>query len=156
MPRGPVPKDPDKRLRRNAPTFEQVELGGEPVAGAPPLPGRSKFLRQTRAWYEVWASSSQASQFLSTDWQRLHMLAPTVNDYYGTTDPAMRARLFKIIEESERRLGATAYDRMALRWRGRAAPAASAEEPAGGGEPARPAPRAGEDPRLRVVGGGKA
>ena len=145
--RGPAPKDPAKRERRNAEPVTQ--LTGDAKVAAPKLPGANKFLAATRAWYATWCSSLQAAQFLATDWQRLHMLAPLVDRYFREPDP----RLLGEIRLNEQKLGATAEDRLRLRWHLREA---EREEERTQKKGARKSSRRRADPRLKLVEGGGA
>lgn len=140
---GPAPKPADKRARRNAPTFESTELvGGK--AKPPALPGRSKLSAPTRRWWDTWVRSPQAAQFLSTDWQRLLMLVPIVEDYFGGEFKHLAE-----IRQNEAKLGATPEDRLRLRWRMREA--ANEEERAEKKAAAAKPSRGRRDPRLSLV-----
>lgn len=108
---GPPPKDPSQRRRRNADTIERKRLDDQPRSH-PPLPGADNYLPQTISWYETWANSPQASRFLATDWQRLHMLAPLVDAYWMQPDKQIMSE----IRLNEASLGATEADRLRLRW----------------------------------------
>jgi hypothetical protein len=148
---GPSPKEGGKRERRNEPTFPAVELsiGAGGKVKAPVLPRARKYLPATRAWYTTWSRSPQASQFTTTDWLRLHMLAELVDAYFR--EPS--ARVLAEIRLNEAKLGATAEDRLRLRWR--MAENIGAEErgekAAGGTKKRRKS-----DPRLKLVRGGQA
>jgi hypothetical protein len=144
--RGPAPKEPDKRERRNA-DVAVTELDAESAVEAPELPGAAGFRDETRAWYAVWASSPQAAQFLGTDWQRLHMLAHLVDAYFKS--PSKEA--LGEIRLNEAKLGGTPEDRLRLRWR--MADNAGAEERAARQGAARPTARRRTDPRLKLVEG---
>lgn len=90
-----------------------MELDAQ-VVGPPPLPtapNGQPWPEVVQSWYSVWASSPQASQFLATDWQRLHMIAPLILEYYGSFDRAV----FIEIRLNESLLGATVVDRQRLR-----------------------------------------
>jgi hypothetical protein len=150
--RGPAPKDPAKRQRRNKPPEVEV-LPEAPKVDAPRLPakpGGGRWLTATRRWYKTWCESPQAAGFGQTDWARLHMLAPLVDAYW-------RGDLAKMgeIRQNESKLGATVADRQRLRWQLPSAHRVD-EEPEGPAErtPAptqRRRPRGGRDPRLRAV-----
>jgi hypothetical protein len=115
-------------------------LGGGGHSAAPPPLG-SGYSERTRAWYATWAKSEQASEFSPTDWQRLHMLAPLVELYFTSPSKDLMAE----IRQNESKLGATAEDRLRLRWRiGGDAPDDRTEPAAGS--------RARRDPRLDLVG----
>lgn len=110
--RGPAPKPADKRARRNAGKAELEISSQARPANPPPLPGEANYLEETLAWYQTWATSPQATQFTATDWQRLHMLAPIVDDYFREPD----SKLLAEIRLNEERLGATPSDRQRLAW----------------------------------------
>lgn len=141
--RGPAPKDPAKRLRRNADDVPASELEARPVA-APKLPGSSRLLPATRAWYRVWSTSPQAQLFIATDWQRLHQLALLVDAYYREPSKELMAE----IRLNEAKLGATPEDRLRLRWRLAQQADDGGEQETSGQAPAKSRRR---DPRLSVV-----
>lgn len=144
--RGPTPKDPDKRQRRNATQeLTELQLGGSSVK-APALPGAKKFLKATRDWYAIWASSPQASQFTMPSWQRLWMLAPLVDQYFRAPDKTLLAE----IRLNEKELGATPEAMQRLRWR---PPARAAGQQEGASNTTARRRRRG-DPRLKLVQGG--
>ncbi|MGW6913721.1 phage terminase small subunit [Kitasatospora sp. NPDC054939] len=110
---GPVPKDPSQRRRRNAdPAAGAVLPAAGPDGPTPALPGGHDYDSRTLEWYETWRSSPQAATFLATDWQRLHMLAQLVEQYW--TEP--KKELLSEIRLNEAALGGTAADRARLRW----------------------------------------
>lgn len=66
--RGPAPKDPDKRRRRNAdPVGTTALVEAEDVRG-PDLPGGIEWPLPTLAWWETWRRSPQSQAFTQTDW----------------------------------------------------------------------------------------
>lgn len=75
--RGPAPKDPTKRRRRNAADPETVIVPDDEIRG-PELPdgvlGSDKdgndyeWHPMTVAWWQTWRESPQASTFTATDW----------------------------------------------------------------------------------------
>lgn len=149
MAKGVPPKPPEKRARRNA-EVPMVELGDAP-ARPPNLPNASKFSARTRAWYAVWKNSRQAGQFVDTDWQRLHMLAYVVEQYFASPNPSTLAE----IRREEAAFGATPEDRLRLRWRFAANRTAEERaEPKPDAPPENPSNR-GRDPRLALVRGGR-
>ena len=110
---GPLPKDASQRRRRNADAVATTVLPAEgPTGKTPELPGGHDYDSRTLAWYETWRSSPQAATFLPTDWQRLHMLAELVQQYWE--EP--RKDLLAEIRLNETALGGTAADRVRLRW----------------------------------------
>jgi hypothetical protein len=145
---GPKPKEAEKRARRNAPAFPEVELPAGAAIAAPKLPNARRFLAATRAWYATWASSPQAAQFTATDWQRLHMLAHLVDAYHR--EPC--ARDLAEIRLNEAKLGATAEDRLRLRWRLAEQKGAEERDERAAASTKRPSRRRG-DPRLKLVKG---
>ena len=141
---GPPPKDPSQRRRRNADPIPRKTLS-EPPAEYPPLPNATGYLPQTRKWYRTWATSPQAARFQATDWQRLAMLAPLVDQFH--TDP--KASLFEVIARAESGLGATEADRLRLRWDVQE-PKAKQKPPASAGDSER------QDQVMRLITGGAA
>jgi hypothetical protein len=105
---GPPPSE--SKRRRNKDEFEDhaVTVATDDVADSPELPGADEYSARTRAWYETWRRAPQASIFTVTDWQRLHMLAPLVEEYWR--EP--RKELLSEIRLNESLLGATHVDRM--------------------------------------------
>jgi hypothetical protein len=99
-----------------------------PKLGGTPLPA-------TMSWYETWTKSPQARYFLATDWQRLAMLAPLVDEYF--TDPSVK--VMAELRQHEASLGATVTDRLRLNMQLDAEPAAAAK------------PRSSRDRNLTVV-----
>ena len=71
--RGPAPKDPEKRRRRNAdPVPATVIIEDAPHAVEPPeLPGEIEWPVVTLAWWATWRNSPQARTFTATDWDFL-------------------------------------------------------------------------------------
>lgn len=161
---GVAPKDPDKRVRRNA--VETVELPAKGFRGkAPALPRtyqqrhwdqdargyvetKVAFLAESKQWYATWRSSPQANRFTSTDWQHLRMLTVLVDRFWrGDHSVLSELRL------NGANIGQTAGDRQRLHWRvvdqpGKAVPAG--EDPTEA-KRARAGSRQRKDPRLRVV-----
>jgi hypothetical protein len=110
---GPLPKDPSQRRRRNADTVPTRVLPADgPTGPTPVLPGGHDYDSRTLAWYETWRTSPQADAFLPTDWQRLHMLAVLVEEYWA--EP--KKELLSEIRLNEAALGGTAADRIRMRW----------------------------------------
>lgn len=147
--RGPAPKDPDKLERRNA-QLPMTELG-EPVANAPELPDADDYSESTRTWYETWCASPQAAQFGSTEWQRLHMLAPMVEAYFGGD-----LKWLSEIRLNEAKLGATPEDRLRLRWRMAEQKREEDRAEKAAGKSGKTKTRRRADPRLKLVEGGSA
>jgi hypothetical protein len=108
----------------------------ESPATARELPAANTYSERTRRWWATWASSPQASKFHETDWQRLEMLAPLVDLYFGNPDRQLMAE----IRQNEAKLGATPEDRERLRWKIEEPQVPSADEPA------RKSSRARKDP----------
>ena len=69
--RGPAPKDPEKRRRRNADEVPTTVLSDDEEVRGPELPGGIKWPMPTLAWWETWRTSPQASSFTQTDWDFL-------------------------------------------------------------------------------------
>lgn len=145
--RGPAPKDPTQRRRRNKDQHAELPADGELRGPELPATYRShdgenaltvRYLAPTRAWWDTWRASPQAAQFSGTDWQRLLMLAPLVDAYLRV--PTVKGHTE--IRLAESLFGATVVDRMRLRW--------ELERP----EPeTQPATRASRYQHLQVVDG---
>jgi hypothetical protein len=103
--RGALPKEPSARRRRNKPTETKSRLDGSPV---PPPEFPEGYQRKTQQWWQTWTGSPQGETFLATDWQRLLMLAPLVDQYW--LEPSVQ--LMGEIRLNEQRLGATVSDRL--------------------------------------------
>lgn len=68
--RGPAPKNPDERRRRNAaPAVTVVSADGQ--EHGPELPESFEWPPQTVAWWKTWRMSPQAQKFTDTDWSFL-------------------------------------------------------------------------------------
>lgn len=79
--RGPAPKDPATRARRNADAMGMRVLTAEPMA-QPQLPAKRTVVVDgetrrlawptiTRQWWQMWADSPLSDDFTSTDWAEL-------------------------------------------------------------------------------------
>lgn len=68
--RGPAPKDPDQRRRRNASGPMTVVIADGQQHGDP-LPDGFEWPDATLAWWETWRTCAQASTFTETDWSFL-------------------------------------------------------------------------------------
>lgn len=141
--KGPPPKPPEQRQRRNKVTT--LELVAEDHPAKPPALGpryrfegkQHRWLPSTRTWWRTWTTSPQAALFTKTDWESLRRLAPLIDRYLrGAIDP----RILSEIRLTEGALGATPADRQRLGWK--IVEAASAPE-----DPRR---RARKDPRRRL------
>jgi hypothetical protein len=143
---GRRPKAQATRSAESRRELQWTELGTARVAGAPQLPAWRKWRSETKAWYETWRRSPQASQFFGTDWQSLHMLALLVDSFCEEPTTAKHSE----IRLTEARLGSTVADRLGLRWRVTRRGDGPADDPGTATEPATPRQDRG-DPRLRVV-----
>lgn len=125
--RGPAPKDPAKRARRNTDPTPTTVLRFE-EAEQPDLPDAIPWPDETRAWWSMWRDSPQAEHFGSTDWSFLLDTALLHADLWGNGDmsklPELRQRVAKF--------GATPEDRARLRMQFADADAADSKRPATG------------------------
>ncbi|PWK81714.1 hypothetical protein C8D88_116126 [Lentzea atacamensis] len=74
--RGRAPKDPEKRVRRNADPIPTAELTTDGELRGLELPADvlgegEEWHPQTLRWWNTWRSSPQAQTFLQTDWDFL-------------------------------------------------------------------------------------
>ena len=107
--RGPRPKDPARRARKDssgiAPTILRFEYAEQPA-----LPDEIPWPERTMQWWQMWADSPQAEHFGSTDWDFLLDTALIHADVWaGNLDRMneLRVRVAKF--------GATPEDRARLR-----------------------------------------
>lgn len=125
--RGPAPKDPAKRRRRNADPVPTTYVLADGQVRGPELPDGFPWHAQTVAWWEIWRTSPQAKTFTDTDWRfltdtaLLHTAMWNGNTAVGAE---LRLRVAKF--------GATPEDRARLRLQVSGSPetpAAEAEQP---------------------------
>lgn len=112
--RGPAPKPKEQRRRRNADPVAEVPLSSDGSLRGPTLntaTGTAAWSKQTKSWWETWRRSPQSAVFLETDWQRLAMLAPLVEQYWQNPE----SKILSEIRLNEERLGATVVDRQRAR-----------------------------------------
>lgn len=68
--RGPAPKDPKRRARRNSDSVSTTTIRFE-LAEQPPLPDDIDWHPRTVEWWEMWRDAPQADHFMATDWDFL-------------------------------------------------------------------------------------
>lgn len=115
--RGPAPKDPNRRARRNADlaplrviTAEPVEQPGLPEFDGDLIAQRFEWPVRTREWWQMWADSPLSAEFTSTDWSELLDTALLHARFWGgdmKVANELRLRVAKF--------GATPEDRARLR-----------------------------------------
>lgn len=136
--RGPPPKDPSLRQRRNKATT-RARLPAESVAKKGKVPGLPRRAPRTGAWHPrvkawwnaVWRSP-MATEFLEADRQRLELIAELRQQFHRAieTDGKGLATLASEIRQQEVSFGLTPMDRRRLEWevdRGEAATARTQE-----------------------------
>jgi hypothetical protein len=112
--RGPAPKDPSKRRRRNTTDPETVivndgELRG-PELPEGVLPGDEEWHPMTVNWWQTWRTSPMAATFLDTDWAFLldaalmHHTAWTKGRWEFLSEVRMRSAKFGATPEDRARL----------------------------------------------------
>ena len=111
--RGPAPKDPSKRTRRNvdpvATRVIQVSPDAQPTL--PELmPNGEPWPLQTRDWWAMWAGSPLSDEFTANDWSEL-MDAAVLHGAYWAGDVKVAAELRLRVAK----FGATPEDRARLR-----------------------------------------
>ena len=119
--RGPAPKDPSRRARRNADPIPLRVLIAEAIE-QPPLPNdvttvdrkglpeAHSWPSQTRDWWQMWADSPLSADFTSTDWSFLLDTA-MLHAAYWTGDLKVAGELRQRVAK----FGATPEDRARLR-----------------------------------------
>lgn len=114
--RGPAPKDPSKRVRRNVDSVPGKVI---PITGSRPqtrlpadlLPDGEEWHPATIRWWQRWATSPLAANLPEVDWSELEATAVLHHEF-------MRKRSFTLASELRLRMqkyGATPEDRARLR-----------------------------------------
>jgi len=108
--RGPAPKDPSQRARRNKDTVPTTYL--KFVKGeVPNLPAGIKWHPRARAWWKTWANSAQVEIMTDVDWQFMLITAYLVHQFWDSGHWTLAAE----IRLREAKMGATPEDRARLR-----------------------------------------
>ena len=135
--RGPAPKDPSERIRRNADPSPSMFVEADGKIHGPDLPYTDDgWPAPTRDWWETWRRSPQASAFTDTDWSFLLDTALLHAAFWRGASglaPELRLRVAKF--------GATVEDRARLRIGIGQPPAAANAAPAKAPDAASKAPR---------------
>jgi len=112
--RGPSPKDPDKRARRNADPVASRTLplvrSNAPTLPKDVLPAGIDWHPAVKRWWDAWRRSPLAADFTEVEWQEMLATAVLYHDFYsGDRKLAgeLRLRMAKV--------GATSEDRARLR-----------------------------------------
>ena len=111
--RGPAPKDPAKRARRNAdPVAARViEVSPDAQPELPELmPSGEPWPSQTRGWWAMWAESPLSDEFTANDWSEL-LDSAVLHGAYWSGDVKVAAELRLRVAK----FGATPEDRARLR-----------------------------------------
>ncbi len=108
--RGPAPKDPRRRARRNADPVGTTTIAFE-KGEQPDLPEEIEWPDQTRAWWQMWADSPLSEHFMATDWTFLLDTALLHAAVWGSGDFSKLAELRVRVAK----FGATPEDRARLR-----------------------------------------
>ncbi len=107
--RGPAPKDPSERRRRNI-TEPLTILKPDGQLHGPDLPDGIDWPDPTRDWWATWRKSAQASTFTDTDWSFLLDTAILHMEFWdGDRSVAAELRL------RAAKFGATPEDRARLK-----------------------------------------
>lgn len=108
--RGPAPKDPDKRVRRNKDPIPATMLTEDEEIRGPELPSGVEWPIPTLAWWETWRRSPQAAHFTATDWDFLVDTA-LLHARFWSGEASMASELRLRVAK----FGATPEDRARLR-----------------------------------------
>lgn len=122
--RGPQPKDPNKRVRRNKDATPTTILRFE-EAEQPELPNSVPWPDETVEWWAMWRDSPQAEHFGSTDWAFLLDTAILHAQLWGNGDTTVLAELRLRVAK----FGATPEDRARLRMQFAEADSADSKRP---------------------------
>lgn len=139
--RGPAPKDPAERRRRNITEPLTVVKADDEVRG-PELPDVVDWPDATRDWWETWRRAPQAQTFTDTDWSFLLDTAVLHMEFWdGDRSVAAELRL------RAAKFGATPEDRARLK--------IAIGDPRSGSKPApRTRSASRKDRLLKAVGDG--
>lgn len=108
--RGPAPKDPSKRRRRNADPVKATTVTADGQVRGPELPADMDWPERTREWWHTWRTSPQAQAFTASDWDFLIDTAVLHSQFWqGDMKVASELRL------RVAKFGATPEDRARLR-----------------------------------------
>lgn len=106
--RGPAPKDPSRRARRNAaPQMTVIEFT---PPGAPDLPDSMAWCDETVDWWQMWQDSPLSDTFSETDWAFLldtailHHMLWTNGDISVLSELRIRVAKFGATPEDRARL----------------------------------------------------
>lgn len=108
--RGPAPKDPSQRRRRNTPPAPAVMVTIDDELRGMDLPEGVEWPAATLHWWQTWRESAQAQAFTPTDWDFLldtALLHAEMWSGNGGVAAELRLRVAKF--------GATPEDRARLR-----------------------------------------
>jgi hypothetical protein len=166
--RGPAPKNPATRQRKNVKLSAAV-LVADPNRRVPSLPKHltmvtydeeivdRKWHPQTKAeWRAIW-HSGVASQFDDADLAGLYKLVVLIDDYWHASGPAERNKLSAEIRLQRLEFGLTPVARQRLAWETARADAAAVKKPKPPPLSAAVDPRValGQQPLRLVEGGGE-
>lgn len=112
--RGPAPKSPDERRRRNKPEVDEVKLDMRVDPTAPPELPAGAWHPNVIRWWDAWRQTPAAVLFSTTEWERLLRALPVCQNYWVAVDlgeaPAIYAG-HKALLDAEKGLPATDYER---------------------------------------------
>lgn len=128
--KGPIPKDPKLRQRRNKVATAAQLCTGRADVRIPRLPKRHTtdgkeipWLPLTRAWWkDIWRSP-MAAEYLDADKHALYRLAALVNDFWAFPTKELGAE----IRLEQMAFGLTPIDRRRLQWSVNESPAKAAK-----------------------------
>lgn len=140
MARGPAPKPPGQKARRNIDPIPTTVVQMDGLTYGPQLPEKYLWHEQTRIWWETWRKSPNAQTFTTTDWDFLLDTALIHTQFWNGENVAAELRLRCA------KYGATPEDRLRLRLQigNKAEPSVSESKPLSGSRKTR---------LLKVVGG---
>lgn len=109
--RGPAPKDPEKRRRRNADPAHATVVTEDGQLRGPELPEGYDWHPQTLRWWTTWRSSPQAQAMTATDWDFLTDTALMHHAMWSKSQWTLAAEVRLRVAK----FGATPEDRARLR-----------------------------------------
>jgi len=158
--RGPTPKDPSIRQRRNKnpaaanlPADVPVAIGARKLRPLGPHPNREPWHQRTRDWWVATWRSVVSEKYLAIDVHHLQQLAVLIDDFWKAKDSKARREAHQEIRLALAPFGQTALDRWRLHWMIHENPLDPTAPPAPTPAPTKPraSRQSGEDPRKLLT-----
>lgn len=77
--RGPAPKRPSQRRRKNAPPQETTKAAADPGTIAAPYPANSRWHPVAKRWFDSLERSGQAAFYEASDWATAYLIGEAIS-----------------------------------------------------------------------------